>query len=131
VSWNGIRSTSPAPTPTSSPTSAEGPAPRVRARPAEVDEDHDNDGAHRGEAGGEAVRLEADQRARDRSDHRELTRATAAELDDLVELEELNKTTIVNRALQVYAFLRKAERDGAQILLAEADAPTPQRLHFL
>jgi hypothetical protein len=61
----------------------------------------------------------------------ELTRATSAELDDLVELEELNKTTIVNRALQVYAFLRKAEREGGQVLLLEAGDATPQRIRFL
>jgi hypothetical protein len=61
----------------------------------------------------------------------ELTRATSVELDDLVELEELNKTTIVNRALQVYAFLRKAEREGAQVLLMEAGDATPQRIRFL
>lgn len=61
----------------------------------------------------------------------ELTRATSSELDDLVEFEELNKTTIVNRALQMYAFLRKAERDGGQILLLDAGAAAPQRIRFL
>lgn len=61
----------------------------------------------------------------------ELTRATGAQLDELVELEELNKTTIVNRALQVYAFLRKAERDGGQLLLLDAGETTPQRIRFL
>jgi hypothetical protein len=61
----------------------------------------------------------------------ELNRATAAELDDLVELEELNKTTIVNKALQVYAILRKAERDGGKILLVEAAGAAPERLRFL
>jgi hypothetical protein len=61
----------------------------------------------------------------------ELTRATTVELDDLVEIEELNKTTIVNRALQMYAFLRKAERDGGQILLLEAGESAPQRIRFL
>lgn len=61
----------------------------------------------------------------------ELTRATGAQLDELVEIEELNKTTIVNRALQVYAFLRKAEREGGQLLLLDAGDSTPQRLRFL
>jgi hypothetical protein len=61
----------------------------------------------------------------------ELTRATTVELDDLVEIEELNKTTIVNRALQLYALLRKAERDGGQILLLEAGESAPQRIRFL
>jgi hypothetical protein len=61
----------------------------------------------------------------------ELNRATAADLDELVELEELNKTTITNRALQLYAMLRKVQRDGGQILLQDAGAKEPERIHFL
>jgi hypothetical protein len=61
----------------------------------------------------------------------ELNRATAADLDDLMELEDLNKTTLVNRALQMYAFLRKAERDGGQIFVQEAGESAAQRSHFL
>ncbi|HST80868.1 MAG TPA: hypothetical protein VLL08_03890 [Kineosporiaceae bacterium] len=61
----------------------------------------------------------------------ELNRATAADLDDLVALEDLNKTTLVNRALQMYAILRKAERDGGQILIQEAGESAPQRIRFL
>lgn len=61
----------------------------------------------------------------------ELSTIAAEGLQYLTDLEELNKTTIVNRALQVYAILRRAEAQGGQILIQESkDGPT-QRVRFL
>lgn len=61
----------------------------------------------------------------------ELSKTSASLLEDLVDLEELNKTTVVNRAIQVYALLRKAEAAGGQVLLVESDSAAPQRIRFL
>ena len=51
----------------------------------------------------------------------ELSTAAAEELQYLTDREELNKTTIVNRALQVYAILRRAEDEGSKVLIQEPD----------
>lgn len=61
----------------------------------------------------------------------ELNRETAAELEALVETEGYNKTSIVNRALQMYAFLRRVERDGGQVSIRESAGAAPERIHFL
>jgi hypothetical protein len=61
----------------------------------------------------------------------ELSQRSAAALDELVELEELNKTTIVNRAIQMYSILRRAEADGGQVLIAEGPDGEPQRIRFI
>jgi hypothetical protein len=61
----------------------------------------------------------------------ELSQRAAAMLDDLVELEELNKTTVVNRAIQVYGMLRKAEASGGTVLLAEREGDELARVRFI
>lgn len=61
----------------------------------------------------------------------ELSPTNAAELQSLTERESLNKTTIVNRALQLYAFLSKVQDDGGEILLKERNASVAQRIRFL
>jgi hypothetical protein len=61
----------------------------------------------------------------------ELNQKSAALLDELVELEELNKTTVVNRAIQVYAILRKAEEAGGQVLISEDGDSEPHRVRFI
>jgi hypothetical protein len=61
----------------------------------------------------------------------ELNGQSANELRDLVHLEELNKTTIVNRALQLYALVRKLERAGGGLYLRERDSAELQRLLLL
>ena len=49
----------------------------------------------------------------------ELTRAAAADLARFVEEEDANKTTIVNRALAVYAAVRSAQEEGGKVLLRD------------
>jgi hypothetical protein len=61
----------------------------------------------------------------------ELNGQSAKDLRDLVSLEELNKTTIVNRALQLYALVRKLEREGGGLYLRERDSTELQRLLLL
>jgi hypothetical protein len=61
----------------------------------------------------------------------QLTQPSANALTDLVQLEQLNKTTIVNKALQLYALLRKADLAGGEIQLLEPGDVTPQRLRFI
>ena len=61
----------------------------------------------------------------------ELTSRSAADLAWLVESEELNKTTLVNRALQLYKLVVEAQRGGAQIQLLDDAAGTVQKLIIL
>lgn len=56
----------------------------------------------------------------------ELTRTSAADLARFVEEEEVNKTTIVNRALAVYAAFRKAENEGGKVLIRESSGDMMQ-----
>lgn len=49
----------------------------------------------------------------------ELTRASAAILARFVREEDLNKTTIVNRALSVYSAVREAELAGDKIYIRD------------
>jgi hypothetical protein len=61
----------------------------------------------------------------------ELSPRTAALLDELVELDQLNKTTVVNRAIQVYSILRNAEANDGEILIREKAGAELQRTRFL
>lgn len=61
----------------------------------------------------------------------ELGGQNANELADLVNLEDLNKTTIVNRAIQLYALVRKLEREGGRLYMQERDSKELQRLLLL
>lgn len=45
----------------------------------------------------------------------DLNRRTRADLAWLCEIEELNKTTVVNRAVQVYRMLRDAQERGGTV----------------
>ncbi|WP_199423075.1 hypothetical protein [Actinotalea solisilvae] len=49
----------------------------------------------------------------------ELNRRAATDLAWLVESEEVNKTTVVNRALQVYRLLVEAQRNGGSVTLLD------------
>lgn len=49
----------------------------------------------------------------------DLTRKSARDLAWLVEQEELNKTTLVNRAVQVYRLIMEAQLEGKQIVIEE------------
>lgn len=50
----------------------------------------------------------------------ELTRASAADLARFVSEEDVNKTTIVNRALAVYRTIRAAEKEGGKVLIRDS-----------
>jgi hypothetical protein len=51
----------------------------------------------------------------------ELGAQAAADLAALVETEDLNKTTLVNKAIQLYAIIRKQEREGKSVVLKDRD----------
>lgn len=56
----------------------------------------------------------------------ELGRRAAADISWLVEEEEVNKTTVVNRAIQVYRLLIETQRNGGSIIVSDpkrGDAP--------
>jgi hypothetical protein len=61
----------------------------------------------------------------------ELSPMAAAMLNELCDLEHLNKTTVVNRAIQVYHLLRMAEAAGGQVLLSESKDGSLQRVRFI
>ena len=61
----------------------------------------------------------------------ELSRTAGARLDELVALEELNKTTIVNRALNVYYMLRIAESQGGEVSFTESKGAEPKHIRFV
>ncbi|MFF9639802.1 hypothetical protein ACF1D2_35135 [Streptomyces bacillaris] len=49
---------------------------------------------------------------------------------ELTESTGLSKADVINRAVQIYAFLEAQTRDGADILLRGPDG-TPERLHIV
>jgi len=61
----------------------------------------------------------------------ELNRTNAQLLADLVELEELNKTTLVNRAIKLYALVREMERAGGALYLQTAPGGPLERQRLL
>jgi len=58
----------------------------------------------------------------------ELNRRSAQDLAWLMEEEELNKTTIVNRALQVYKRVIELQARGGSVLLDDPSRGTQERL---
>ena len=40
------------------------------------------------------------------------------DLDSLMKLLELSKTDIINRALQAYAYIERAQADGGQLIIS-------------
>jgi len=61
----------------------------------------------------------------------ELSPTAAAMLNELCDLEHLNKTTVVNRAIQVYHALRMAEAEGGQVLMSDSEGAPLQRVRFI
>jgi hypothetical protein len=61
----------------------------------------------------------------------ETNRRTAADLAWLAEEEELNKTTLVNRAVQVYRMIIEAQRNGGAVLIEDPTKGTTERLRFV
>jgi hypothetical protein len=59
----------------------------------------------------------------------ELGRRASADLAWLVEEQEVNKTTVVNRAIQVYRLLIETQRNGGSIMLSDpVHGDTPLRI---
>lgn len=61
----------------------------------------------------------------------ELNRRTAGDLGWLVEQEELNKTTLVNRAVQVYRLLIEAQHNGGTITIDDPTESGPTQLRII
>jgi len=59
----------------------------------------------------------------------ELGRRASADLAWLVEEQEVNKTTVVNRAIQVYRLLIETQRNGGSITVSDPiHGDTPLRI---
>lgn len=58
----------------------------------------------------------------------ELSSRSAQDLAWLVEEEELNKTTIVNRAVQVYKRIMELQARGGSIVLIDPERGTQERM---
>ncbi len=61
----------------------------------------------------------------------ELNRVALEDLGDMVQVEESNRTTVVNRALRLYAMFRRVDLAGGEIYVREADSSELQRIRFL
>lgn len=61
----------------------------------------------------------------------ELSTRTAADLAWLVDAEQMNKTTIVNRAVQTFRLLAEIQGDGGTIEIREAGNARTIRLRLL
>lgn len=61
----------------------------------------------------------------------ELNPRVAHQLDDLVRAEGLNKTTLVNRAIQVYALVVDVQTAGGRLYVQEAGSDQLQRLTII
>jgi hypothetical protein len=59
-----------------------------------------------------------------------LTPRSAKALDDVVQRTQDTKTDVINRALQVYAFLEKIMHDGGAVYIREAESTDLERLKF-
>jgi hypothetical protein len=60
----------------------------------------------------------------------DLNSQTAEDLEYLVMLEIINPTTVVNRAIQIYAMLRRAQENGGEILVSLGTGSEPQPVDF-
>lgn len=61
----------------------------------------------------------------------ELTKRAANDLGWLVDEEEANKTTLVNRAVQVYKMVVEAQRNGRRVMFANPDGTDAQVLYVV
>jgi hypothetical protein len=59
-----------------------------------------------------------------------LTPRSVKALDEVVTITQDTKTDVINRALQVYAYLEKIMKDGGTVYLREAESPDLERLKF-
>ena len=61
----------------------------------------------------------------------ELSRRNTVRLNQLVDSLELNKTNVVNRAIQVLHLLHEIEESGGRIFVQEANDDSPQRTRLV
>ena len=61
----------------------------------------------------------------------ELTKRAAQDMAWLVDEEETNKTTLVNRAVQVYKLIVEAQRNGRRIMIGNADGTDAQAIYVV
>jgi hypothetical protein len=59
-----------------------------------------------------------------------LTPRSAQALDEVVRLTQDTKTDVINRALQIYAFLEKIMNDGGTVYIRESESSDLERLKF-
>jgi len=55
---------------------------------------------------------------------------SVAAISQLTELTGLSKTDVINRAVQVYAFIEERMREGSDVLLRSPDGET-ERVHIV
>ncbi|GAA5151937.1 MULTISPECIES: hypothetical protein [Amycolatopsis] len=60
-----------------------------------------------------------------------LNKTAAADLERTSLTTAETKTEVINKALQLYAFLRKLQLDGGDIFIREADSKERERLRLL
>jgi hypothetical protein len=60
-----------------------------------------------------------------------LTPKSAASLDESATMEELSRTDIVNRALQLYTFFARQQREGATIYMKRPNEEELERIRIL
>ena len=61
----------------------------------------------------------------------EMSRQSAQDLGEMVTVEELNKTTVINRAIQLYALVRRTLNDGGKVYIQEPGSDEIQRIRLL
>jgi hypothetical protein len=61
----------------------------------------------------------------------ELSALAAGNLNELCQMDQSNKTTVVNRAIKVYHVLRTAEAAGGEILISDSKRGQIQRMLFI
>ena len=61
----------------------------------------------------------------------ELSPETSTKLNDLCDLEDSNKTKVVNRAIWLYHYLRTAEAAGGQVLVSKSEGQEPREIVFM
>jgi hypothetical protein len=61
----------------------------------------------------------------------ELSPKAAAMLNELCDLEHLNKTTVVNRTIRLYHKLQMAQEAGGQVFVSESKDGPLERVYFM
>lgn len=61
----------------------------------------------------------------------ELTVRASADLAWLVDVEESNRTTVVNRAVQVYKMVMEAQLKGQRLIIADSDSSRAEAIYIV